>query len=133
MRYVFNNPTTWNLELVTIMSGAAYTMTAAYTLSRKGHISVDILYVRFPPRLKAIIELIAFVLFLFFVGNMLWMGVHFTRVAVVQGQTGLSQWAPPIWPAKMVIPVGGFLLLLQGLTKFITADVDLLIKGKVEE
>ena len=76
--------------------------------------------------------MVSVVLFVAFVGTVLVSGWHFTWTAVVQGQTTTSQWKAAIWPAKLAMPVGAFLLLLQGVPKFL-ADVELLIKGKVEE
>jgi len=131
-RYAFNDPTTWSLQLVGLLTGATFTLTGAYTLYQKGHVSVDILSGRLGPRKRAIIEMVSLVLFVTFVGTLLVSGWHFTWTALVQGQTTTSQWKAPIWPAKMVIPLGAFLLLLAGLAKFL-ADVKLLIKGKVEE
>jgi len=132
-RYAFNDPTIWSLQLVTWLTGATYTLTAAYTLYHKGHIRVDLLSGRIGPRRRAIIELVGVVLFITFVGTLLVSGWDFTRIAFVQGQTATAaQWEAVIWPAKLVLPVGAFLLLLQGLPKFV-ADVELLIKGKVEE
>ena len=131
-RYAFHDPTTWSLQLVTLLTGATYTLTGAYTLYHKGHIRVDLLSSRIGPRRRAIIELVGVVLFIIFVGTLLVSGWNFTRIAFVQGQTTTSQWKALIWPAKFVLPVGAFLVLLQGLPKFV-ADVELLIKGKVEE
>ena len=131
-RYAFDSPTTWSLEMVGLLTGATFTLTAAYTLYQKGHVSVDILYSRLGPRKRAIIEMVSLVLFATFVITLLVSGWDFTWTALVQGQTTTSHWKAIIWPAKLVIPVGAFLLLLQGVAKF-WPDIELLIKGKVEE
>ena len=131
-RYVFNDPTSWSLQLVGLLTGATFALTGAYTLYQKGHISVDILYRRLGPRKRAIIEMVSLVLFATFVVTLLVSGWDFTWTAVVQGQTTTSQWKAAVWPAKLAIPVGAFLLLLAGLPKLL-ADVEILIKGKVEE
>ena len=40
-----------------------------------------------------------------------------------------SAWQPPIYPVKMMIPIGAFLLLLQGIAKLIR-DILTLFSGK---
>jgi len=131
-RYALHDPSRWSLELVGLLTGATFTLTAAYTLYQKGHIRIDLLSGRLGPRKRAIIEMVSLVLFVTFVGTLLVSGWDFTWTALVQGQTTTSQWKAVVWPAKFVIPLGAFLLLLQGLPKFLV-DVELLIKGKVEE
>jgi TRAP-type mannitol/chloroaromatic compound transport system permease small subunit len=44
-------------------------------------------------------------------------------------ETDATVFAPPIYPLKMMIPLGALLLLLQGLVKYI-ADIKLAITGK---
>jgi len=131
-RYALNDPTSWSLQLVGLLTGATFALTGAYTLYQKGHISVDILYRRLGPRKRAIIEMVSLVLFATFVVTLLVSGWDFTWIALVKGYTTTSQWKAPIWPARLAIPLGAFLLLLQGLPKFLV-DVELLIKGEVEE
>lgn len=132
-RYAFHDPSRWSLELVTLLTGAAWMLTGAYTFYKEGHIRMDLLAGRIGTgRMKAIIELVSTVLFVIFVVSLMVAGWDFFWTALVQGQTTTSQWKAPIWPAKLVIPVGAFLLLLQAVPKFLI-DVELLIKGKVEE
>jgi TRAP-type mannitol/chloroaromatic compound transport system permease small subunit len=44
-------------------------------------------------------------------------------------ETLSSAWAPPVYPVKFAIPVAAFLLLLQGLAKYIR-DLHLAFTGK---
>jgi TRAP-type mannitol/chloroaromatic compound transport system permease small subunit len=40
-----------------------------------------------------------------------------------------SDWAPPLWPFKLAIPLGALLLLLQGFANLIS-DVYTAVTGK---
>jgi TRAP-type mannitol/chloroaromatic compound transport system permease small subunit len=44
-------------------------------------------------------------------------------------ETDPTVFAPPIYPLKMLIPLGALLLLLQGLVKYI-GDIKVAITGK---
>lgn len=60
-----------------------------------------------------------FIFFFMFVVVLLWKGWDMTWKALQIMERSQSQWGPVIWPSRLVIPVGAFLLLLQGLAKFI--------------
>jgi TRAP-type mannitol/chloroaromatic compound transport system permease small subunit len=49
--------------------------------------------------------------------------------SLLLGETEPTSFAPPVYPIKMMIPLGAFLILLQGLAKFIR-DLTLVITGK---
>jgi TRAP-type mannitol/chloroaromatic compound transport system permease small subunit len=91
-------------------------MAGAYTLSRGGHVRADMFYRKWAPRRQAIVELVLYVIF-FFPGIL--------ALVIAGGEYGLesmrirevsvnSPAGVPIWPLKMMIPVGGALIALQG-------------------
>ena len=119
MRYLFNSPTLWSAELVTFMCGALYTVAGGYVLSRGGHVKVDVLYMRWSLRKQAFTDIFTIFLFLAFCGALLYAGVDWTWTAIVNGNTTGSHWDPIVWPVRMLIPLSAFLLILQGIAKFI--------------
>jgi TRAP-type mannitol/chloroaromatic compound transport system permease small subunit len=52
MRYVFNSPTLWAGELTQMLFGAFAVLAGGYVLRWEGHVTVDIVYSRLPPRVK---------------------------------------------------------------------------------
>ena len=58
MRYIFNRPTTWSMEINQFLFCAIVALGGAYTLSKEGHVSVDILYNHLKPRAKAIASMV---------------------------------------------------------------------------
>jgi TRAP-type mannitol/chloroaromatic compound transport system permease small subunit len=129
MRYVFGAPTRWGHETMIFLCAIVYLMGGAYTLYHRKHISIDLLYRRFSPRGRAILDLITFPLFCWFIGVLLWAGADRAWDAVIIRETSGSPWNPPIYPILLMIPLGAFLLLLQGLAKFI-GDLAMVIARK---
>ena len=68
-------------------------------------------------------------LFFLFVGILLWKGIPGAIRAVVLGEHSQSIWGAPEWPVKVAIPLGAFLILLQGIAKLIR-DFHLAVTGR---
>jgi TRAP-type mannitol/chloroaromatic compound transport system permease small subunit len=119
MRYGFNSPTIWSSELVTYLAGIVYLWGGACALSRGIHVRVDLIYGRFSQRTQAIMDLASFPLLFITFAVVTVAGVEWSITALVFHQTSGSQWAPPIWPMRMIIPVAAFLLLIQGIANCI--------------
>lgn len=64
-RYVFNSPTTWGFGAFRMLGGGIVALGWAYAQRLNSHIRVDIFYVRFSNRTRAIIDLIGGALFFF--------------------------------------------------------------------
>jgi len=119
MRYVFVRPTTWAHETSCFLYGAHFMLGGAYALRWGAFVNVEVLYNRFPPRKRAIVDLFTWILFYIFCGVLLWKSVPWAWASVRVLEYSQSCWGPPIWPIKLTIPVGAALMLLQGLTKTI--------------
>ncbi len=128
-RYFFNSPTVWGNELTQLIFGAYAILCGGYILLSGGHVNVDILYSRFSEKGKAIADIITFFLFLMFCGMMLIYGGSLAWESLSTFEHSESAWNPPIYPAKLMIPLGASLLLLQGIAKLIR-DILTLVTGK---
>ena len=119
MRYVFNAPTDWAHELSYLMFGTIWIIGGAYALVKGSHVKMEVIYNRLPLRRRAIIDLITAPLFFVFIGILLWKGWDLAWSSVLRLEHSNSFWSPPLYPVKMMIPLGAFLLLLQGVVRFI--------------
>jgi len=119
MRYVFNRPTDWAHELSYLMFGTIWIIGGAYALVKGSHVKMEVIYNRLPLRRRAIIDLITAPLFFVFIGILLWKGWDLAWSSVLRLEHSNSFWSPPLYPVKMMIPLGAFLLLLQGVVRFI--------------
>lgn len=129
MRFVFNAPTIWANETTVYLSALGYLLGGAYSLYEKAHVKVDILYLKFPSRTRAILDVITFLFTLAYLGTLIWYGSIYALESIkVLEKTG-SPWNPPVYPLKIAIPLGASLLLMQSTANFIR-DLTSVIKGK---
>ena len=115
-RYAFNNPNPWAFDLMIMLYGASFMMAGAYTLAKNGHVRGDVLYSFFPPRLQAGLDLLLYLLF-FIPGvvALVWAGYSYAAESLaINEHSTLTANGPPLYPFKMIIPLSGALLLLQG-------------------
>jgi len=118
-RYAFNHPWIWSWDINMQLASAFAVFAGGYTLLTKGHVMVDIVVLRASPRTRAIIDLITAILFFGICVLLIWKGGEASWRSFVTREAYTSMWEPPIYMLKMAIPVGVFLLFLQGIAKFI--------------
>ena len=119
-RRILGKPTIWTHETLSYLFCASIMLTMAYTLRYKQHVSVDLIYGRFTPKTKAILDIITFIFFLgFFSIIFLWKGIIFAATSWAMLERTPSAFNFYVFPAKTLLPVGVFLLLVQGLSDFI--------------
>ena len=119
VRYVLNSPTVWAFDMSVQMYGALFMMAGAYTLSRNGHVRGDVIPRLLPVRVQAGIDLSLYVLFLL-PGTfaLIYYGYEFARDSWFYKEVS---WSSParvqIYFFKTLIPISGFLVLLQGIAE----------------
>jgi TRAP-type mannitol/chloroaromatic compound transport system permease small subunit len=116
VRYVFNAPTPWSLDVSFIMYGTLFMMGGAYTLSRGGHVRGDFLYRLWKPRVQAAVDCTLYFLF-FFPGVLALVFAGYKYASRSFGFAEVSVNSPagiPIFQFKAVIVAAGILLLIQG-------------------
>jgi TRAP-type mannitol/chloroaromatic compound transport system permease small subunit len=128
-RYAFNAPTTWSLELGTFLFAGIWLFSGAYTHQSNAHVRVDILYSRLSPRGKAIIDTVTAPFVIIFcvvvIYQLIDSGIH----SMHMNEHSPSQWGPPIWVIKMLLPVGAGLLSIQAIA-IIVRNACLAVTGK---
>lgn len=119
VRYVLRDPTSWAFDFSFILYGALFLMAGPYTLSRNGHVRGDIFFRMWPTRVQAGLEMVLYFLF-FFPGvlALVYSGWIYSHESFMIKEVSVnSPVGVPIWPLKMLIPVAGVLLTLQGLAE----------------
>lgn len=119
VRYVFNAPTPWSLDVSFIMYGALFMMGGAYTLSRNGHVRGDFLYRLWKPATQAKLDLLLYVLF-FFPGITALILAGWKYSSRSWGYAEVSVNSPagiPIFQFKSILVAAGLLLFIQGLAQ----------------
>ena len=131
-RHFFNRPTLWSFDISRMLAGALFMLGAAYTLSKGIHISADFLYRNWKVRNQAKVDLFLYLLF-FFPGFLVFFWVSFDYAFTsICGRSDLMEclggkvriqramdttWMPIMWPLKSCMPIGAFLLLIQGISE----------------
>lgn len=118
-RYIFNAPTGWSVELSAFVFGTYFILGGGYVLLRGGHVNMDILYNRWSPKTRAIVNLATFSLIAAYLVVFMVGGIENVSYSLKWGQHSASMWAPPLAPIKIITTVGAGLLLLQGVAFFI--------------
>jgi TRAP-type mannitol/chloroaromatic compound transport system permease small subunit len=130
-RYILKSPTIWSYEVTYFLYGTHFLLGAAYTLSIKAHIRIDVIHAHLPPRGKAIVDILGYLLLFFPVMIVLvYAGSEFTIQSIEMGEkSGLSPWRPYLYPYKGILVISFFFLLLQGIAEFLR-NIVLMVKGK---
>ena len=119
MRYVLNNPTSWAFDMSYMLYGALFLMAGAYALSADAHVRGDFIYRKWKPENQAKVDLVLYFVFYFpgvlaLVFSGFSYGLESMRIAEVSVNSPVGV---PVWPLKMIIPIAGLTLLIQGLAE----------------
>ncbi|MDA9304721.1 TRAP transporter large permease subunit [Amylibacter sp.] len=117
-------PTLWVYDMSRMIAGVLWMAAAGYGLMRGVHIRADFLYRNWTAKTQATVD--ASLYLLFFIPAMIfftWVSSEFWWKAFSTGETNQvdSAWGPLLWPARTAMPVGGFLLLIQGIPEVFRA------------
>jgi TRAP-type mannitol/chloroaromatic compound transport system permease small subunit len=119
-RYAFSRSSNAWLELQWYMFAMIFLLGAAYTLKQDGHVRIDLISNRYSPRTKAWVDIVGTLLFLL----PMTIGVIYFSYAGISNSFNIREISSdpgglPRWPIKLFIPIGFFLLTLQGFSELI--------------
>ena len=115
MRYIIRNPQSWAFDISVFLQVGLIFLGGAYTLLEDGHIRIDTLLVRLPPRTKLVWDTITMTIVLIFCVFLTWSGVK-EALANWGGISGTPAMLPT-FPSYAVIPVGGFFMCMICISK----------------
>ncbi len=113
MRYVFNNPISWGIEISGFLLLGAIFAALAYTLQIDGHVSVDYGLSKMSPRKRLLSESVAALLALFFCvmfAEQCWLYFG-SSVSAGWHTSGAIPFI--IWPTTLAMSLGASCLALQ--------------------
>lgn len=128
-RYLFKSPTLWVHETSAMFFGTFIIIGGAYTALSGGHVNMDLLHKALGTRTRAFVDILTFSLALAFLGALVWKGGASAWKSVKTLEHASTQWGPPIYHFRVMLPLGALLLLLQVIAKLIR-DFRTLISGK---
>jgi len=131
-RRVFNAPTIWTFETITMVYGFHFMMVAAYGLLHKAMVSIDSFYEKFTLRKRAILDIVSYLVLYFpFVIGIFIVSIDFTSRSWAMKETSQSLFAAPVYLYKTLIPVVFGLLILQGISEVLKQVI--ILKSAKEE
>lgn len=145
---VFFLPSLWTLEMAQFAMVAYYILGGPYSIQMGSNVRMDLIYGEMTDRRKAMIDAVTVLFLLTYLAFLLYGGIASTAYSLgyfgsepISFFTGLvtgdeemgflerspTAWRPYLWPIKVIMVVGIFLMLLQTLSE-LCKDI-LRIKG----
>jgi len=120
VRYIFSNSSNAWLEIQWYLYAAMFMLAASHTLKRDEHVRIDVIVGRFSRRTQVVIDLLGFLFFMLPVcGLILHYGIPFAWLSIESGEMSSNAGGLIVWPAKLLVPVGFALLVLQAISEII--------------
>ena len=120
IRYTFNMSSNAWLEIQWYLFSAVFLFCAGYTLLHNQHIRIDVVTGRLSRRAQAWIDILGTVLFLMPMAlTILWLSWPVFVDAYQRHEVSTNAGGLIIWPARLMVPIGFLLLVLQGISELI--------------
>ena len=120
IRYALGDSSNAWLELQWVLIAAVFLLCAGYTLLHQQHVKIDILYARFSRRVQLWIDILGTIFFLWPMAFIImWLSWPVFITAFMSGEVSANTGGLTLWWARLLVPVGFFFLILQGLSELI--------------
>ena len=125
-RYVFNNPEPYSYEIGIIFLLFSFVLTVAELQKRERHIHVDMIITHLPEVTQYILRnIVGPIVGLFLCVMLTWQSWDNAWFALQIGEVSPSVWKEPLFPIKILVPIGYGLLCLILLIKLYHGIVSL--------
>jgi len=120
IRKAFNVSSNSFLELQWYLFSVIFLFCAGYTLLKNQHVRIDVIAGRLSPRAQAWIDIVGTVFFLFPMAIMIMiLSWPVFVMAYERNEVSTNAGGLVIWPARLLVPIGFFLLVIQGVSELI--------------
>lgn len=120
IRYAFNVSSNAWLEIQWYLFSAVFLFCAGYTLLHNQHVRIDVISGRMSKRAQAWIDIFGTLFFLLPMAlAILWLSWPVFVDAYQHNEVSTNADGLTIWPARLMLPVGFLLLVLQGLSELV--------------
>jgi TRAP-type mannitol/chloroaromatic compound transport system permease small subunit len=120
VRYIFNTSSNGWLEIQWYLFSAVFLLGTSYTLRRNEHVRIDVISGRFSKRTQVWMDIFGFTFFLLPMASLiLYFAIPFALVSIHSQEVSSNAGGLIVWPAKLLIPVGFFMLTMQGISELI--------------
>ena len=120
MRYVFFSPTLWVNEMSLWLGSMIYLLAGVYTMQRRGHIRITVVYDAVSRRVRRVFDFLALLVVLVYAFAMIYASWDVALDTLLRWEKFGTAWDPPI-PAtvKPLVLIATFLVAVQAVNNFI--------------
>ncbi len=124
-RYILNAPTAWIFDAENMLYGTCFMLGGAYTLAQNAHVRGDFLYSSMRPRTQAGLDLVLYIVFFIpGIAALIYSGWIFgVESWSINEHSTVTANGPPVWQFKLMIPLAGVMVMIQGLAEIIRCVV----------
>jgi len=120
VRKAFNYSSNAYLEIQWYLFSAIFLIGAGYTFLRNEHVRIDIISGRLSARTQNWIDVLGIIFFLFPMAIVIgWLSWPLLLDSYVRNEVSTNAGGLIIWPARLLVPIGFTLLILQGISELI--------------
>ncbi len=120
VRKAFNYSSNSYLEIQWYLFSAIFLGAAGDTLLRNGHVRIDVITARLSRRAQVWIDIFGTIFFLLPMAILIgWLAWPVFVDAYVRDEVSTNAGGLTVWPARLLMPVGFFLLAMQGISELI--------------
>lgn len=112
-------PSLWTLEMAQFAMVVYFILGGPYAMQLGANVRMDLVYGRWTPRGKAWVDAFTVLFLLLYLGVFLYGGIESLAYALKYTERSPSAWRPQMWPVKMLMCIGIFLMLLQALAELV--------------
>ena len=112
-------PSWWPNEMSEFLMVAYFLLGGAYSMQLGDHVRMDLLYGTWSDRTKACFDILTVLFLIFYLVILLGGGISSTEYALQYNEINPSLWRPKMWPIKVIMCIGIFLMLLQATSTLI--------------
>ncbi len=111
-------PSLWTLEIAQFAMVAYYILGGPFSLQIGANVRMDLFYGGWTDRKKAWFDAFSILLLIFYLGVLLYGAIDSTTYSLQYNERSPTAWRPFLWPIKIIMCVGIFLMLLQAISEF---------------
>ncbi|HLW13424.1 MAG TPA: TRAP transporter small permease subunit [Casimicrobiaceae bacterium] len=120
VRKMFNYSSNAYLEIQWYLFSVIFLFGAGYTLLRNEHVRIDIIQGKLSPRAQSWIDVVGIVLFLMPMSLIImWLSWPLFMDSLARHEVSTNAGGLIIWPARLMVPIGFALLIIQGVSELI--------------
>ena len=120
IRKLFNYSSNAYLEIQWYLFSVIFLFGAGYVLLHNAHVRIDIVSGRLSARAQNWIDVFGLLLFLFPMAfTIMWLSWPLFMDSYTRNEVSTNAGGLIIWPARLMVPIGFFLLIMQGISELI--------------